>query len=560
MPSPESTGATSAPAIRPAAVGALFLACLLPFAGKPFHLDDPMYVWAAQQITRSPLDFYGFDVNWHGTVTPMSVVMKNPPGVSYYLAAVGALAGWSEGAMHLSLFLAALGVVLGTYSLARLFTERAGEAALAAAFTPVLFVSSTTVMSDVLMLCIWVWSLLAWIEGIRRNVPGLLALAALGAAAAALTKYFGMGLLLLFVLYGGLRERRFWRWAPWLLLPLAALAAYQAGTEQMYGRGLLLDASSYASAVRSRSQWEAAPKILIGLAFTGGCFATVLWYGPWIWTRRALAGWLVTTGAVVVLLAVLGSLGAHSLRDGGGGLRWALLIQIAVAIVTGASVVVLAALDLAHDRSPEGALLAAWTAGTLLFAVGLNWGVNGRALLPMAPVVGILLARRLDRRAGKGVLVRRMSSRWALVPAALLAFAVSWADLQLARTSREAAGVLAARLGGQPGTVWFQGHWGFQYYAQLLGFRPLDYRRPAVAAGDLIIKPDGISNPIALPPETVRLEGELLLDGPAGLSTMSIPAGAGFYSDVWGPIPYVFGPIPPERYRIFKAVIPMIAP
>ncbi len=65
----------------------------MPFVTKPLHIDDPMYVWAAERILRQPLDPYGFDVSWGYDVRPMSAVMKNPPLVSYYLAAVIGLFG-----------------------------------------------------------------------------------------------------------------------------------------------------------------------------------------------------------------------------------------------------------------------------------------------------------------------------------------------------------------------------------------------------------------------------------------------------------------------------------
>ena len=501
----------------------------------------------------------GFPVNWHGTVTPMAAVMKNPPLVSYYLALVGWFLGWSEFALHTALLLPAVGVVLGTYALARPLTKRPGEAALAAAFTPVLLVSSTTVMSDVLMLCGWVWSLHAWIRGVKERAPLLLALAVTGATATALTKYFGIALLPLFALYGILRDRQAWRWAPWLLVPVAALVAYQVGTDHLYGRGLLLDASSYAAAVRTRTQWDAVPKLLTGLAFTGGCLATALWYMPALWPRRALVGWALAALATTLALAAVGHLGIHTLRDA-TGVRWGAVAQVAVAIVVGVSVLLLAVLDLAQERSPEAGLLAAWTAGTLTFAVGLNWSVNARALLPLAPAFGILLARRLDRREALGVLSSAWTLRWALVPAAALALAVAWSDQQLAFTSRTAANDLAVRFGGRPGTVWFQGHWGFQYYAERLGFRALDFRHPAVQVGELIIKPDGITNPIELPQGTVMPTLELSFDGPSALGTMNLPLGAGFYSDVWGPLPFTFGAVPPERYRVYMALVPLMEP
>jgi hypothetical protein len=34
------------------------------------------------------------------------------------------------------------------------------------------------------------------------------------------------------------------------------------------------------------------------------------------------------------------------------------------------------------------------------------------------------------------------------------------------------------------------------------------------------------------------------------LTTMRAECGAGFYSDLWGPLPFVFGPTPPEQYEV----------
>jgi len=166
----------------------------------------------------------------------------------------------------------------------------------------------------------------------------------------------------------------------------------------------------------------------------------------------------------------------------------------------------------------------------------------------------------MERRAASGVLNIRWTTRWAIAPAAVLALLVAWADQDLASTSREAAVRLAAQFEHKPRAVWFQGHWGFQYYAQRLGFIPLDYRHPAIKEGDLIVKAEGISNPIALPEGSVELVSDVTLDSFSWLSTMSLPLGAGFYSDFWGPLPYAFGHVPPERYRVYRAVVPLVAP
>src|SRR5579871_2243037 len=98
---------------------ALFtLLALGPFLTKPFHLDDPLFIWAARQIQAHPFDPYGFDVNWYGVTQPMWSVTQNPPGASYYLAVAGAILGWSEPALHAAMLLPAMAVILGTWRLA----------------------------------------------------------------------------------------------------------------------------------------------------------------------------------------------------------------------------------------------------------------------------------------------------------------------------------------------------------------------------------------------------------------------------------------------------------
>ena len=68
---------------------------LLPFLGKAFHIDDPIYLRVAQHVLESPWNFYGFSMNWYGTLQPVYEINQNPPLLSYYLAPFGAVFGWS---------------------------------------------------------------------------------------------------------------------------------------------------------------------------------------------------------------------------------------------------------------------------------------------------------------------------------------------------------------------------------------------------------------------------------------------------------------------------------
>src|SRR5215471_2041699 len=95
------------------------IAALRPFLNKAFHIDDPLFLWMAQQISQHPGDPYGFWLNWYGIAQPMFLVMKNPPLSSYYMALAATFFGWSERAMHGAFLVPAVAAILGTFFLAR---------------------------------------------------------------------------------------------------------------------------------------------------------------------------------------------------------------------------------------------------------------------------------------------------------------------------------------------------------------------------------------------------------------------------------------------------------
>ncbi|HSP06362.1 MAG TPA: glycosyltransferase family 39 protein, partial [Acidobacteriota bacterium] len=216
--------------------------CLVPFSGVAFRIDEPLFVWAAKQITVRPLDPYGFKLIWYTSEMPMSDVAKNPPLASYFIAVVGSLAGWSERALHIAFLLPALGVVLGTYRLARRYCSIPLLAAAVTLLNPCFLVSADSVMCDVMMLAVWIPAVMLWVEGLDPAKPLLLVTSALMVAVCALTKYFGMALIPLLFVYSLARQRRLGVWAFYLLIPVFILFGYQMWTQATFGRGLLLDA------------------------------------------------------------------------------------------------------------------------------------------------------------------------------------------------------------------------------------------------------------------------------------------------------------------------------
>jgi len=534
---------------------ALFALVYAPFLTKAFHIDDPLFLWTARHLGADPLDFYGFSVNWYGTSSPISEVVKNPPLASYYLWLSASLLGWSELALHLAFLLPALGVMTGTWSLARLLRARPGEAALAAALTPAFLVSSTTVMCDVLMLCAYVWAVVLWIDGLERASWTRLAGASVLVAVSALTKYFGMSLLPLLLLYGLLRERRLGAWALWLGVPLAALGGYQWLTHAMYGRGLLLDAAAYATRVGGAAPTTTLERTVVGLIFTGGCFLSALFYAPRLWSRWAALGGLALLAASAAALLAVGRIGRMPFTDG-DGIRLGLAAQAALYLVIGLSVLALGVLDALQRKDAGSALLLLWILGTLFFAAFVNWSVNARSLLPMMPAFGVLLARRVELREQQAGPWPAWARAAPLLLSALAAVAVSRADAQLAGSAREAAQDLAARLGGRGTPAWFQGHWGFQYYAEASGMRAIDAKASRFAAGEAIIVPRNNTNLFKLPARSVAVEGVAEWSPSPYLATMNGLVGAGFYSDGWGPLPFALGAVPKEQYVVLSVTAP----
>ena len=211
---------------------------------------------------------------------PMSAITKNPPLSSYYGALIGVVAGWSEGAWHLGFLLPALAMVLGTYRLAERFTTWPLIAAAATLFAPGFLVSATGVMCDVMMLALWIWAIIFWLQGVDSGKPLYFVASSVLIAACALTKYFGASLILLLPPYSLLKQRRVGAWVWYLLIPAVSLAAYQLWTKALYGRGLLWDAAAYAKSPQHVDQASRLISGLVGLSFLGGCALPILLFSP----------------------------------------------------------------------------------------------------------------------------------------------------------------------------------------------------------------------------------------------------------------------------------------
>jgi hypothetical protein len=522
-------------------LSAATLACLLPFLGKAVHIDDPLFIWTAQHIQTHPLDFYGFNVQWGVTQTPIFEVMQNPPLAAYYMAVVGKLFGWSEIALHFGFLFPAVAAVLGTYFVARGFCSHPFAVALATLGTPGFLLSATTLMCDVSMVALWVWAIFFWMRGLQKNELRSLGLAALLITACGLTKYYGLCLVPLLLVYSAIATRRAGLWLVYLCAPLALLALYQYLTQKMYGRGLLMDAANYATTMRVGG--ELPVKLLTALAFTGGCVLIAFTAVPLAWGKRGVLFALAGIAVVALVLLSMKKLGDLEVSQAGH----LFVLQMAVFIVGGGAVLVLATADIVRHKDALSVLLLLWIVGTFLFASVVNWTVAGRNILPMIPPVAIVLVRRMEKREWAFA-----HFWWALGISLAVGLIVARADLLLADSARTAAVGISTRLAAQSKDIAFEGHWGFQYYMEQLGNKPLDREHLNLVPNEMIVIPVNNSVLFQLPAE--RVEGYARENYPTSkwVAIMGTKLGAGYYSDGWGPAPFIFGQVPLEPYYVFR--------
>jgi 4-amino-4-deoxy-L-arabinose transferase-like glycosyltransferase len=526
------------------------LAALLPFLAKPFNIDDPLFIWAAHQIHAHPLNPYGFNVEWGYKEFPMARVTENPPLACYYTALAAGIFGWSEVGLHLAFLLPAIAVVLGTYRLARHFCQSPGLAALLTLFTPVFLVSGMTVMCDMLMLALWIWAVALWVEGMARKSSALLAGSGLLVSLAIVTKYYGVCLIPLLAAYGWILNRRPGSWALVLLIPIVTVCLYQAATASIYGSGLFGAAAHYAGFAKEHYGFSKASACLLGLTFTGGCVASAVFFVPLIWRPTPLVLGIAASFTAVFFFIARTILPKYPAIEKSS--QTFVEIQMVVWALAGLSILALAIVEVYRRPDAQSWLLALWVWGTFLFAALINWTVNGRSILPMVPAAALLIARRCEKRNP----ARLGSAVACLAISALVSLLVVWADASLAGAVWNVSEQVAVKYNPAPGAHWFQGHWGFQYYLQEFGWSPVDFKDSPVKLGDVIAVPSNNTN--LLPPDPAR---SVLLDtfaagGLSSLATMNETAGAGFYSSVWGPLPFAFGRVPPESADVYQLRLP----
>lgn len=542
---------------------ALPILLLAPFAGKAYNIDEPVFIWVAQQIREHPLDFFGFIVDEGYKKTPMFHYNHNPPGVSYYLAAVSLLFGWGEVPMHLATDLAAGLTGLGVYMLARRLCARPLLAAMLVILSPAFLISATSVMTDVSMVMFYVWGVYAWLRGLDTGRRAWLLAGALAVSASAVCKYFGITAVPLLFAYTLLRARSFDGRIGYLLIPLSMLAALQAWTWRLYGSANIFDAAGVALQDQFRIEEGAFFRPLAVLIFAGGAYAPLVLFLPrvfkWPW---------------LVVVAILCALFAWPLIEGYSAMQLMMgkptpfpprvLAHAATMLFAGGLIAAVPFKVLYMQRGAETALLTLWFAGTVVFAAFINHFVDVRVLLTALPPAVLLLMRALPAPAAeKG----HLRDWWPMPIAAVFSLWLAAADYSIAGNARTSVQRALTRMQAEQVPMYFYGMWGFHHYFQELGVPPLDVVRNEkglgalkLRKGELLAASSEIHERLRTAPPGFELVEVYTFPNRWHAATFHPVEEAGFYSHLSGILPYQIGRLQPEEYGLYRWVGPSYIP
>jgi hypothetical protein len=200
--------------------------------------------------------------------------------------------------------------------------------------------------------------------------------------------------------------------------------------------------------------------------------------------------------------------------------------------------------------------LVVWIMAGLTFQYGLMFSAV-RYVLFLAPPIILLALRNSPWFPGCGWLTATLGANL------LFVLALGFADARQASVYPSVvAEEISPRLEKSDGRLFFDGHWGFQYYASQIGGVPFDeLGPPSLRVGDLVVVAHNPWPKLKHPPHATGLDIEtttLSIPNSEFLRTLSCDAGANFYSSVasgccrptW--LPFGFSWEPAENFVFYS--------
>lgn len=434
---------------------------------KPVAVDDTAYLTFARHIASHPFDPYGFEQFWNAVPEPAMDVLA-PPVLPYWLAAGITSFGENEFLLKMWLFPFATLLTYSLRSLARRFangTERL--------FVPIVCFSGVVLplfgfMLDLPAMALSLTAVALFVKGGAKNV----AASGFVLALAMQTKYTAIICPAVIGWYG-LTFGRFRSALVSILIAIVLFGAWEFWLHSRYGRSHFL---FHAFAESQSDDWLEAKLGLVKplLSYLGG-----LAVGSALFAFRA-TGWWKGYDWLVAFVALLGFAFVAFFPER-QSLAVARILFPTLGIVFFLSLI--RAMFKLGLKNRTSRFLIGWFVLEIVAYFVLTPFPAGRRVIGVAMVSAILFARTVS------LANRALPSIGILSIGPILGLSLFAIDCWDARPEKVLALDAATVVKGKSGTVWFNGHWGFQYYCERAGMKPVVPDVSTMIVGDWLVYP-----------------------------------------------------------------------
>lgn len=513
----------------------LALAFTLLNAFKPLCVDDALYYQRAQQVAEHPLDPYGFKVFWNDRPEPAIQVLA-PPLFPYYWAVAIKLFGQHPFLWKLWLLPLALVLVFSLHALLIRFAP--GHQMWLTWFIIIspIFLPSFNLMLEIPVAALGLSALVLFFRAADRDSLKLALVSALIAGLAMQTKYTGFILPPVILLYGIIFKKLRLALAP-ALLSLVVFWAIEGLFALSAGHSHLLYQSGIYGSVNPLKKYLylAWPFVTI-IGATMPALALLALLALKVSRRMILAAaGLITTGFLLIAFVPQQySIWPLRYRPSGELITLAhavfslygAMIYLSLAVVVSRLCRFAAgwsAISRWRDYKTEWFLLL-WLLGETASYFLLSPIPAVRRVLGLLVVITLLIGRLLSKvslSAARGALHRAIII--GSMTLGLIYYAVDLHDAEVEKMAAEESARRVRELNPNA-TTWYVARWGFQFYAERLGLRPVIADESELLPGDWLVISDGPHFPQPIKAHINRFKIEpvtqLTIRDPLPVSTM----------------------------------------
>lgn len=493
---------------------ALALVFTLLNAFKPLVIDDTAFFYCARQIAADPADPYGYEIFWSQRPEPAPTTVS--PLLPYWWAGAMALFGDRPVLWKLSLLPFALVLAFSLHRLLSRFARGVETPLLWMSMLLPMLLPNFNLMLDIPALALGLLAVVVFLRACDESRGEVAALAGLLAGLAIQTKFTGVMAAAAAMAYAVI----FRKWALGLVAgTVAALVfcSWEAFAALRYGESHFLNALRWVTseAAPSTALWSLGLVSILGATAPGVALLGLV-------ALRARA-WVVLAATIACSLAfgVLPALPAATIPrprlwpDIGSPEPelWVFVVLGSFVVATAIAVSWSLVGRQTQRWSPrcavseptpgrantsaarEDLFLVVWLVIEIVGFYGISPFLAVRRLMGFGVVLTLVIGRALTRTPHGGASLLRiwLVASWSIALGLLFCLA----DLSDALAQRRAVSLTNARLGELEAdreleTIWYVGHWGFQFYAERHGMQPLVPGESLLRRGDWLIIPSGV--------------------------------------------------------------------